>query len=131
MLQEAEQITLSEYTGIYDRLIPQGHILRKFKELVDFSFIMDELRENYCLVDGRNAFSPVLLFKYLILKVMYNLSDRDLVERSRYDMSFKYFLDLQPEDYVIHPSTLSKFHKFRLQNENLLDLLIPKVCRLL
>ena len=126
MLQEVEQITLSEYAGIYDRLIPQDHILRKFKELVDFSFIKDELREKYCLVDGRNACSPVLLFKYLLLKVMYNLSDRDLVERSRYDMSFKYFLDLQPEDDVIHPSTLSKFRKLRLKDENLLDLLIQK-----
>lgn len=49
-----------------------------------------------------------------------------LVERSQYDMSFKYFLGLRPEDDVIHPSTLTKFRKLRLQDENILDLLIQK-----
>lgn len=126
MLQELEQPALSEYASIYDRLIPRDHFLRKINELIDFSFIVDELREKYCLVDGRNAFSPILLFKYLLLKVIYNLSDRDLVERSLYDMSFKYFLGLRPEDDVIHPTTLSKFRKLRLKDENLLDLLIRK-----
>ena len=97
MLRELEQPALSEYASIYDRLIPRDHILTKINELIDFSFIVDELREKYCLVDGRNAFSPILLFKYLLLKVIYNLSDRDLVERSLYDMSFKYFLGLRPK----------------------------------
>ena len=126
MLPKAEQLTLSEFQGIYDRLIPKDHILRKFCELVDFSFIVDELKAKYCLVDGRNAVPPIQMFKYLLLKVMYNLSDRDLVERCRYDMSFKYFLGLRPEDDVIHPSTLSKFRKLRLKDENLLDLLLSK-----
>ena len=34
------------------------------------------------------------MFKYLLLKAIYDLSDVDVVERSRYDMSFKYFLDM-------------------------------------
>ena len=49
-----------------------------------------------------------------------------LVERSRYDMSFKYFLGLQPEDPVIHASSLTKFRKQRLKDKNLLDILIQK-----
>lgn len=126
MLQKEEQLSFSDFEGIYNRLIPQNHILRKFNELVDFSFIYDELKEKYCLENGRNAASPILMFKYLLLKVMYNMSDRDLVERSHYDMSFKYFLGLRPEDDVIHPSSLTKFRKMRLKDENLLDLLINK-----
>lgn len=89
MLNPVEQLKLSEYAGLYDRIIPENHILRKFNELVDFDFIYEELEEKYCLTNGRIAISPILLFKYLILKVMYNMSDRDLVDRSRYDMSFK------------------------------------------
>ena len=88
MLNPVEQLKLSEYAGLYDRIIPENHILRKFNELVDFDFIYEELEEKYCLTNGRIAISPILLFKYLILKVMYNMSDRDLVDRSRYDMSF-------------------------------------------
>ena len=41
-------------------------------------------------------------------------------------MSFKYFLELTPEEEVIHPSLLTKFRKQRLKDENILDLLINK-----
>lgn len=114
------------YEELYDNIIPKDHFLRKFNELVDFSFIYNELEKKYCLDNGRMAVSPILLFKYLILKALYNMSDRDLVERSRYDMSFKYFLGLRPEDDTIHPSSLTKFRKMRLADENLLDMLINK-----
>lgn len=126
MLKEYTQLSLSEYEGIYDRIIPPNHFLRQFNALVDLSFIYEELKKNYSWDTGRHAISPILLFKYLLLKVIYPLSDADLVERSRYDMSFKYFLGLRPEDEVIHASTLTKFRKLRLKDENLLDLLLSK-----
>ena len=49
-----------------------------------------------------------------------------MVERSRYDMSFKYFLGMAPEDEVIEPSSLTKFRKLRLSDSNILDMLINK-----
>lgn len=126
MLQTSEQTKMSAYEGLYDELIPKEHFLRRFKELVDFGFIFEELQDKYCFDNGRNAVNPIQMFQYLLLKVIYNLSDRDLVERSRYDLSFKYFLGLRPEDGVINASSLTKFRKLRLKDENLLDLLIQK-----
>lgn len=35
------------------------------------------------------------MFKYFLLKTIHDLSDVDIVERSKYDMSFKYFLDIE------------------------------------
>ena len=66
------------------------------------------------------------MFKYLLLKTIFDLSDVDIVERSKYDMSFKYFLIMAPEDTVIEPSSLTKFRKLRLKDMNLLDMLINK-----
>ena len=66
------------------------------------------------------------MFKYLLLKSIFDLSDVDVVERSKYDMSFKYFLDMVPEDPVINPSSLTKFRKLRLKDVSLLDMLIGK-----
>jgi hypothetical protein len=43
----------------------------------------------------------------------------DLVERGMFDMSFKYFLGLRPEDDVIDSSSLTKFRKQRLKDENM------------
>ena len=54
------------------------------------------------------------------------MSDNDLVERSMYDMSFKYFLCYRPEDEVISPSLLTKFRKIRLVDEEIMDKLISK-----
>ena len=101
-------------------------MLRQINELVDFSFILDELKSKYCLDNGRNAIPPIRMFKYLLLKAIYDLSDADLVERSKFDMSFKYFLEMAPEEDVIDSSSLTKFRRLRLQNMNLLDLLIKK-----
>ena len=126
MLSSQLKLSLSYYSDLYDMIVPQNHILRKIRELIDFSFIYDELKNKYCLDNGRNAKSPILLFKYLLLKYLYNLSDNGVVERSRYDMSFKYFLELTPEEDVIHSSLLTKFRKQRLKDENILDLLVNK-----
>lgn len=126
VLQENEQQKMSEFANLYERLIPQDHMLRRMNDLVDYGFVREELRDKYCLDNGRNAVDPAQMFKYLLLKAMYNLSDRDLVEHCMYDMSYKYFLGLRPEDEVIDSSSLTKFRKLRLTDENILDLLIGK-----
>lgn len=129
MLAHQQKIQFSAYSGLYDLIIPKDNLLRKINDLIDFSFIYDELLEKYCQTNGRTAESPVRMFKYLLLKTIYCVSDVDVVERSRYDMSFKYFLEMAPEDDVINPSSLTKFRKLRLKDADLLNLLINKtVC---
>lgn len=126
MISKQETLNLSPYIALYDLVIPKDNMLRQINELVDFSFILDELKSKYCLDNGRNAIPPIRMFKYLLLKAIHDLSDADLVERSKFDMSFKYFLDMSPEEEVIDSSSLTKFRRLRLQDMNLLDLLIGK-----
>lgn len=126
MLVQQQTIQFSEHSRLYDLIVPKENILRKINDLIDFSFIYDELLNKYCTTNGRMAESPVRMFKYLLLKTIYNVSDVDVVERSLYDMSFKYFLDMTPEDGVIDPSSLTKFRKLRLKDTDLLNLLINK-----
>jgi transposase len=116
----------SAYSSLYDLIVPKDNLLRKISDLIDFSFIYEELSNKYCHTNGRNAASPIRMFKYLLLKTIYDLSDVDVVERSLFDMSFKYFLDMSPEGGVIDPSSLTKFRKLRLQDSDLLNLLISK-----
>ncbi|MCA1042626.1 IS1182 family transposase [Bacillus infantis] len=126
MIQKQQTMVFSQYMDLYDIVVPQDNMLRKIKDLVDFSFIFEELKDKYCLSNGRNAIDPTRMFKYLLLKTIHDVSDVDIVERSKYDMSFKYFLDMAPEEPVIDPSSLTKFRKLRLKDLNLLDLLINK-----
>ncbi|WP_255290588.1 transposase, partial [Bacillus cereus] len=76
---------------MYELVVPKDNLLRKINDLIDFSFVYEELKNKYCHDNGRNAIDPVRMFKYLLLKAIYDLSDVDVVERSKYDMSFKYF----------------------------------------
>jgi transposase len=126
MIKKQTSLAFSPYMGIYELIIPKDNLLRQMNELVDFSFIYDELLNVYCQNNGRGAIDPVRLLKYLLLKSIFDISDVDVVERSKYDMSFKYFLDMTPEEEVIDASTLTKFRKLRLKDSNLLDLLINK-----
>lgn len=126
MIQFQQRLVISPYIEIYNLVVPKDNMLRQIGELVDFTFVYEELVHNYCLDNGRNAVDPIRMFKYLLLKAIFELSDVDVVERSKYDMSFKYFLDMAPEETVIDPSSLTKFRKLRLKDLNLLDMLINK-----
>ncbi|PUB16840.1 transposase [Paenisporosarcina sp. OV554] len=126
MIPNQPSLNLSPFMAIYDLVVPKDNMLRKINDLIDFSFVYDELKNKYCHDNGRNAIHPIRMFKYLLLKSIFDLSDVDIVERSKYDMSFKYFLDMAPEDAVMDPSSLTKFRRLRLKDVDLLDLLINK-----
>lgn len=130
MLIQQVEFQFSAYSSLYNLIVPKENLLRKINDLIDFSFVYNELVTKYCHNNGRAAESPIRMFKYLLLKTIYDISDVDVVERSRFDMSFKYFLDMSPEDDVINPSSLTKFRKLRLKDTDLLNLLISKTVTL-
>ncbi len=48
MISNQETFNLSPYMAIYDIVVPKDNMLRQINELVDFSFILDELKTKYC-----------------------------------------------------------------------------------
>lgn len=66
MFQPQISFAYSPYTELYDLIVPKDNMLRQINELVDFSFVYDELKANYCLDNGRNAIDPLRMFKYLL-----------------------------------------------------------------
>lgn len=79
MLSNQKELNFSPYAELYEKLIPAKHLFRQIKELVDLSFIREELKNKYCLTNGRTAESPERMFIYLLLKCINPLSDVDLV----------------------------------------------------
>jgi transposase len=127
MLPIQQSVQFSNYSDLYNLIVPSDNLLRRISDLIDFSFISKEVSDKYCLDNGRTAENPVRMFKYLLLKTIFDILDVGLVERSRYDMSFKYFLGLAPKDTdMINPSTLCKFRKLGLRDKDMLNLLIGK-----
>lgn len=149
MLKECEQLNLdlSEHSALYDILIEKDNFWRQLNERVDFSFVVDLLRDKYSSTMGRTAVGVVRMFKYLLLKNYYHISDVGLVDRTRTDLLFKYFLGYSPEETkLISPSLLTVFRRERLvefekdengnmvakddKTEDLMDALIKKTIEL-
>ena len=64
---------------------------------------------------GRTSEDVIRMFKYLLLKSYFKLSDRNLIEKTMTDMLFKYFLGYDPEETkLIDPSLLTVFRRERL-----------------
>ncbi len=88
MISNQETLNLSPYMAIYDIVKPKDNMLRQINELVDFSFILEELKTKYCLDNGRNAIPPIRMFKYFLLKAINDVSDVELVERCHSTISW-------------------------------------------
>ena len=116
-----KQITISEHISLYDKIIPQNHFLRKLKENVDFSFVNKLVEKEYSQKLGRPAKEPEMMYKLLFLQTKDLLSDREVIERAKTDMSYKYFLGLNPEDEVPNYSLLSIFRNTKIKDEKILE----------
>lgn len=76
--------------------------------------------ERFYSSEGRPGFPPILLFKCLMLELMYELSDRDTEKALMRDMLFMRFVGLGMDDPVPDHSTLSRFRE-RLEGTGLLE----------
>ncbi len=131
MLKRSSQleISFSKHNELYDILIEKDNFWRQLNEMLDFSFVVEMLKDKYSTTMGRTSEDVIRMFKYLLLKTYYKLSDRGLVERTKTDMLFKYFLGYEPEEIkLIDASLLTVFRRERLidNDTNLMDKLISK-----
>ena len=123
------KINFSKYAELYNIIIKPDNFWKQLNDMVDFSFVYEELKDKYSSTMGRTCEDVIRMFKYLLLKCYFKLSDRGLVERTETDLLFKYFLGYEPEETkLINPSLLTVFRRERLKDEeeNLMDKLINK-----
>lgn len=135
MLKQNKQLNLdfSKHSELYNILIKEDNFWKQLNDIIDFSFVYEELKENYSSTMGRTCEDIIRMFKYLLLKSYFKLSDRGLVERTETDLLFKYFLGYSPEETkLINPSLLTVFRRERLKDgeNNLMDKLINKTVEL-
>ena len=131
--QKQLELNISPYIDLYNILISEDNFWRQLNDMIDFSFVYEILKNKYSSTMGRSAEDVTRMFKYLLLKSYFKLSDRGLIERTKTDMLFKYFLGYSPEETkLINPSLLTVFRRERLvdEDENLMDKLIEKTVQL-
>lgn len=65
-----------------EELVPEDSLFRKIDKYRDFSFIYEEVKEMYCLDNGRPSMDPVVLFKLVLIQALAGLkSMRKICEK--------------------------------------------------
>jgi len=96
---------------IFEATVRQDHYLRRVKSVIDFERLRPLLADAYCDDQGRPAIEPLLMLKLEFLQYQYTLSDREVIERSRCNMAFRYFLGLSLHSALPHPTSLTCFRQ--------------------
>lgn len=69
-----------------EEFVLEKHILRKIERSIDFNFIYDIVKPNYCLDNGRISIDPVVLFKIILFQIVFGIKSK----RSQMTSLFKY-----------------------------------------
>ena len=121
---EAKQLNF--YSELYHR-IPKSHILKRINEAMSFSFINELLEGSYSKDFGRPAKEPEMMVKLLLLQKLYNLSDERVIEETEVNLAYMYFIGINPDEALPHPSLLAKFRTMRLKEVTIDDMLTETV----
>src|ERR1700738_317623 len=113
--------TFVDQGGLFSYIAPEArvpvtHPLRKIRELV--RDVLSELNRSLGKLyasEGRPSIPPEQLLSALLLQVFYGIrSERQLMEQLDYNLLYRWFVGLSPDDPMWHPPTSTK-NRNRLQ----------------
>src|SRR5215207_5801526 len=108
--------------------IPADHPLRRVRTLV--RAVLKDLSGSFSRLyshEGRPSIPPEQLLSALLLQVLYGLrSERLLMEQLDYNLLFRWFVGLSPDDRVWDPTTFTK-NRERLQRGEVLQKFMAKL----
>ena len=90
--------------------VPSNHPLRKIRELV--RDVLKDLSRSFARLyatDGRPSVPPEQLLSALLIQVLYGVrSERQLMEQLDYNLLYRWFVGLSPDDRVWDATTFTK-----------------------
>ena len=108
--------------------VPASHPLRKVRELV--REVLTALNRSFAKLyshEGRPSIPPEQLLSALLLQALYGIrSERQLMEQVDYNLLFRWFVGLSPDDRVWDSTTFTK-NRERLQRGEMLQEFMAKL----
>src|SRR5260221_3828643 len=108
--------------------IPAEHALRQVRALV--RDVLKDLSRSFSRLyspEGRPSIPPEQLVSALLLQVLYGIrSERLLMEQLDYNLLFRWFVGLSPDDRVLDATSFTKIRE-RLQHGDVVDNFMPKL----
>jgi transposase len=111
-----------------ETMIPVNHPIRTIKRLLNEVLAkMDAHFDEIYAANGRPSIPPERLLLAKVLMALYSIrSERQFCERLQYDLLFRWFMDLNPDETTFDHSTFSQNQK-RLLQHKVADLFFAEV----
>ena len=111
-----------------EKRVPENHPLREIRELV--RDVLKELTHSLGKLyasEGRPSVPPEQLLSALLLQVFYGIrSERQLMEQLDYNLLYRWFVGLSPDETVWDPTTFTK-NRDRLQKGEVFEKFMNKL----
>ena len=108
--------------------VPADHPLRKIRELV--RAVLKDLSRSFAGLyskEGRPSVPPEQLLSALLIQVLHGIrSERQLMEQLDYNLLYRWFVGLSPDDPVWDPTTFTK-NRERLQRGEVFEAFMMKL----
>ena len=128
MMTKRENQQIEMHLITIEDLVPMDHLLRKVNDIIDLSFIYNEVENMYCHNNGRPSIDPVVLIKFLLIGFLYGInSERRISEEIQVNMAYRWFLGLDIMDKVPDHSTVSQNRRRRFNGSGLFRNIFQKI----
>lgn len=106
---DPKQVSMYSFLNLEQR-VPQDHPLRPIRRMVDrlLASLGADFEQLYAR-EGRPSIPPERLLRALLLQVFFSIrSERMLIEQLNYNLLFRWFVGMTPDEPVWNASTFSK-----------------------
>jgi len=127
--KEDKQTSFFDTDFVCAHLIDKRSFYAKMHDLADKIITDEDFADMYCLNNGRTSVPPARLTKVLILENYEGLSDREALEMLRFNIKWKYALDV-PMGYEGFDRSLLVYFRARLLVNNKDKMVFKKTLQL-
>ncbi|MDY2957535.1 IS1182 family transposase [Floccifex sp.] len=114
-------------TCFIEELVPQDHLVRKLEAAIDFSFIYPLVRNLYS-TNGRPCIDPVVLFKMLIINIVFGLNSmRRTCREIEVNVAYRWYLGLDLLDKIPDYSTWSQNYIRRYKDSDIFEEIFEEI----
>ena len=110
-----------------DEAVPDDHLVRKIKMLLDLSWVYGELAPYYSEI-GRPSIDPELMIRMLIIGYVFAIrSERQICREVQVNLAYRWFCDLGLEDTIPDHSSFSRARNERFRESDVFRRVFERV----
>jgi transposase len=98
--------------GSLKDLIPEDHILRRIDRVLDLSWLLDEVRDEYCDHNGRPSIAPEAAVRLMLAGLCQGIvHDRYLMREAQVNLAIRWFAGYRLHEKLPDHSSLTKIRQ--------------------